>query len=149
MDILEETYIVRRLSPYHKNLVTELRKAQKVYFVDTGLRNSLIESFADIWNRPDIGTLAENFVVNEFYATTRLHFWRTTAKTEVDLIAEAKEPLPIEVKFKHFSKPEIGRSLYSFISQYKPNYSILVTRDFWGERKVDGTNVRFIPIAYL
>jgi len=149
MDILEETYIVRRLSPYHKNLVTELRKAQKVYFVDTGLRNSLIESFADIWNRPDAGTLAENFVVNELYAKTRLHFWRTTTKTEVDFVANANEPLPIEVKFKRFEKPEMSRSLYSFISQYKPKYSILITKDFWGERKIDGTTVRFLPIAYF
>jgi len=43
----------------------------------------------------------------------------------------------------------MSRSLYSFISQYKPKSSILITRDFWGERKIDGTNVKFLPIAYF
>ena len=149
MDVLEQTYIIRRISPYYKNLVTELKKAQKIYFVDTGLRNSLIDSFSDIWSRPDAGTLAENFVMNELYTVAKLNFWRTTAKTEVDFVANTKRLLPIEVKFAHFIKPEMGKSLYGFIEQYKPYNGIVVTKDFWGERDAKGTKVKFIPITYF
>ena len=103
-DVLEQTYITRRIRPYHKNLLTELKKAQKIYFVDTGLRNSLIENFSDMDKRPDAGVLAENFVLNELCSCSKMHFWRTTAKTEVDFVAEGKELLPIEVKFQHFCR---------------------------------------------
>ena len=41
-DILQQTYIVDAIKPYHRNLVTELRKNPKIYFTDTGLRNYLL-----------------------------------------------------------------------------------------------------------
>ena len=134
MDVLEQTYVIRRIGPYHKNLVTELKKAQKIYFVDTGLRNALIENFSDMEKRPDTGVLAENFVLNELFEHSRMHFWRTTAKTEVDFIAEGTSLLPIEVKFQHFTDTQVNKSLYGFLEESKPAQALMVTRDFWGER---------------
>ncbi len=149
IDSLEQTYIIRRIGPYHKNLVTELKKVQKAYFVDTGLRNSLIDNFSDMGKRSDAGVLAENFVLNELSEHVKLHFWRTTAKTEVDFIAETESLLPIEVKFQHFLGPKVGKSLYGFINEYKPGNCIIVTRDFWGEHTIKNSKIKFIPIAYI
>ena len=101
MDVLEQMYIIRRIPPYHANLPTELRKTPKVYFVDTGLRNSLIDSFSDMDHRADSGTLAENFVMNELIRSVQLHFWRTTSKAEVDFVTQGTNLTPVEVKFKH------------------------------------------------
>ncbi len=83
--------------------------------------------------------------------TARLHFWRTTSKTEVDIIAErqGKPPLPIEVKFQRFTEAEIGRSLYGFLDEYKPGNCLVVTKDFWGESAAKGTKARFVPISYV
>jgi uncharacterized protein len=147
-DVLEQTYIIRRVSPYHRNLVTELKKAQKIYFVDTGLRNSLIENFTDMENRADSGVLAENFVLNELFAHAKMHFWRTTAKTEVDFVAENKSLLPIEVKFQHFKDTNVNKSMYGFMGEYKPANVLIITKDFWGERTIKGSKVRFVPISY-
>ena len=149
MDVLEQTYIIRRVSPYHKNLVTELKKAQKVYFVDTGLRNSLIDNFTDIEKRPDAGALAENFVLNELFEHAKTHFWRTTAKTEVDFITEGKTTTPIEVKFQRFTKTEVGKSLYGFLNEYAPNNCIIATKNFWAEKTYKNSKIRFTPITYI
>ncbi len=148
-DVLEQTYVIRRIGPYHRNLVTELRKAHKFYFVDIGLRNSLIENFSDMNKRPDAGSIAENFVLSELFSHSKMHFWRTTAKTEVDFIADGKEPLPIEVKFQHFVAPDVNRSLYGFLDEYKSPNCMVVTKDFWGERKHGASNIVFVPIGYI
>ncbi len=148
-DVLEQTYVIRRIGPYHRNLVTELKKAHKVYFFDTGLRNSLIENFTGMDKRPDAGVLAENFVLNEIAQHAKVHFWRTTAKTEVDFITEGASLVPVEVKFQHFTEPTLGKSMYGFLNEYKPPNCMIVTKDFWGEKDAAGTKVMFVPIGYL
>ncbi len=149
IDVLEQTYVIRRIGPYHKNLLTELRKVQKTYFVDTGLRNALIENFSSLENRPDAGVLAENFVLNEIFEHSKVNFWRTTAKTEVDFVADGKGLLPIEVKFQRFASPNVNRSLYGFLEAYKPAEAFMVTRDFWGERSFKQSKIKFVPICYM
>lgn len=148
-NILEQTYVINTLRPYHRNLVTEMKKNPKVYFVDTGLRNYLIDDTNPMGRRPDTGCLAENFVLNELRQYAKMNFWRTTAKTEVDFIATKKAPIPIEVKFSHFDRPQTERSMYGFIGAYKPKSGVVVTKDFWGKKTVNGTKIRFIPICYV
>ncbi len=148
LDDLEQTYIIRRISPYHRNLVTELKKEQKIYFTDTGLRNALIMNFSNLDQRPDAGALVENFVLDELYPNLRMHFWRTTAKTEVDFIAESGTLVPIEVKFQHLSAAVGSRSLYSFLDEYSPKVCFVLTKDFWGERSFKNSKIFFMPAVY-
>lgn len=148
-NILEQTYVINALRPYHKNLATEIRKNPKVYFVDTGLRNYLIDSTGSTDNRPDAGYLAENFVLNELKQYAKMNFWRTTAKTEVDFIATKKDTIPIGVKFSHFDKEQIEKSMYGFLGAYKPKNGMVITKNLWGRKAINGTNVQFIPICYI
>lgn len=153
LDILEETYVIRLLRPFHKNLVTELRKNPKVYFLDYGLRNYSINNFIEFDLRPDAGKLVENFVLNEIKSMSEnlfLNFWRTTAKAEVDFILSgANKIIPLEVKFQDLKREKISKSLYSFISNYSPKYAIVLTKNFWGEKKIKNTLVKFIPSVYI
>jgi predicted AAA+ superfamily ATPase len=149
LDILEQTYIIRRIRPFHKNLVTELKKENKIYFVDTGLRNYLINNFNDIEVRNDSGTLIENFVLNELYQYGKINFWRTKNKAEVDFIFEGKEIISIEVKFSIIKKNILTRSLYSFIKNYNSKFSIIVTKNYWGERIINNSKIKYIPIVYF
>jgi len=149
LDVLEQTYIVSLLKPYHKNLVTEIRKNPKVYFVDMGLRNYLIDNMAPVEKRADAGILAENFVLNELGCHAKMNFWRTTAKTEVDFIANKKGVVPIEIKFSHFDKTVATKSLYGFAEAYHPKHEVVATKDFWGEKKTGTTKISFIPICYF
>ena len=87
IDVLTQTYIIRKVPPFHLNLVTELRKHPKFYFYDLGMRNYAINNFNPVDMRGDAWQLAENFVLNEL-ATDELpaHFWRTTSKAEMDFV---------------------------------------------------------------
>lgn len=93
--LLEEAYIIFRLGSYSKNLRNELKFSQKIYFVDTGLRNALINRFSPLSLREDTGSLWENYLIAErrkkieyekLYRNT--FFWRTTRQQEIDYIEE-------------------------------------------------------------
>jgi len=73
----------------------ELKKSQKVYFYDNGIRNALIQNFKSLELRTDTGALFENFMIserkkyveyNQIYSNK--HFWRTHTHQEVDYIEE-------------------------------------------------------------
>ncbi|MCG2809254.1 MAG: ATP-binding protein, partial [Candidatus Portnoybacteria bacterium] len=88
---LEESFIVKRVVPYYKNPRQEIVKANKVYFLDCGIRNLSLENFEDLDERTDRGLIFENAVFSALLflqetGITKLHFWRTKQKTEVDFV---------------------------------------------------------------
>lgn len=93
--LLEQSFIVYRLTPFSRNIRSELRKLRKIYFFDTGVRNALIGAFGPTDLRDDIGALWENFLLNERMKhmdnagiSTNRYFWRTHQQQEIDLIEE-------------------------------------------------------------
>ncbi|MBO3800612.1 MAG: ATP-binding protein, partial [Candidatus Brockarchaeota archaeon] len=78
ISVLVSTGIISLVSPFYRNLSTELKKSRKAYFVDTGLRNAVIGNFLPLENRTDKGILFENFVLNELKSTfvDKLNYWR-------------------------------------------------------------------------
>ena len=149
LEILEETFVIRTIRPYHKNLKTELRKNPKVYFFDPGLRNYLLGNFNDLEKRTDTGVLVENFVLNQLsYLTEKINYWRTLGKAEVDFILTfGGELVPVEVKFT--PRPAISRGFRSFISAYNPTRALVITKGYWDEIKIGKTLVKFIPACYV
>ncbi len=141
ISIFEETYILKKIFPYHKNLVSELKKNPKIYFFDLGLRNTLIERFE--FTEEEWGRILENygFLV---YKNYRLSFWRTTAKAEVDFVLKDKE-IPIEIK----ATPKITRSYLSFIESYHPKIGLIAN---WKKSEVaekNGSPIYIIPLSLL
>ncbi len=93
--ILEQAFIVFRLSPFSRNLRNELKRLRKIYFYDTGIRNALINNFNPLHLRQDVGALWENFFISERIKHTQNHgkmpnryFWRTHQGKEIDYIEE-------------------------------------------------------------
>jgi predicted AAA+ superfamily ATPase len=83
------------LSGFSKNLRKEIRKQDKIFFHDLGIRNSIINNFATLENRTDKGQLWENFLIserikqkyyNELYK--QMYFWRTYTGAELDYVEE-------------------------------------------------------------
>ena len=96
IDLLEKCYIVFRLGAFNRNLRTELKKSKKVYFYDNGIRNAVIQNFAPLSMRNDVGALWENFFISERIKANeyegryaKSYFWRTTQQQEIDYIEEA------------------------------------------------------------
>lgn len=97
IDLLEQNFVVFRLGAYSKNLRNEIKKSQKVYFYDLGVRNAIIQAFQPLELRNDVGGLWENFCILERLKYTQYnrkkvnrYFWRTQAPSskEVDYIEE-------------------------------------------------------------
>ncbi|MCA9728529.1 MAG: ATP-binding protein [Candidatus Eisenbacteria bacterium] len=95
LDLLESAFVIIRLGGYSRNLRKEVAKSRKIYFIDLGLRNALIQAFQPLDQRDDVGSLWENLMVVErikrhAYSGSRAqhYFWRTYDQKELDLIEE-------------------------------------------------------------
>ncbi|MFU8813653.1 MAG: ATP-binding protein [Balneolaceae bacterium] len=93
LDILEKGFVIFRLPSFSKNLRNEIKKSQKIYFYDNGVRNAVIHDYEPFVTRTDKGALWENFLISERlkqlrYArrNTRMYFWRTKQQQEVDYV---------------------------------------------------------------
>jgi len=150
LEILQHSYIIRLVKPFHKNLVTELKKSQKIYFLDLGLRNAVINNFIDFDSRDDRGKLMENFVFRELitnFEEYKINYWRTTGKAEIDFVLSKDESLiPIEVKL---SGNKLTRGFYSFLRSYNPERALIITLDKFQQQKVNNTLIYWVPVFYL
>ena len=95
VDLLEQCFVVFRLGAFSRNLRKEVAKSVKIYFYDLGVRNSLIQNFAPLALRNDIGALWENFCIIERMKYLRYrqqfakqYFWRTYDQKEIDYLEE-------------------------------------------------------------
>ncbi|MEM4593368.1 MAG: ATP-binding protein [Sulfolobales archaeon] len=123
-ELLIQSYIINLLPPFYGNLLNELRKTPKVYFLDPGVRNTLLGNFLPFDSRTDLGALLENFTFSELKkAGYEVKFWRKTSGAEVDFVVLANSrPIPLEVK----KKAKVEKSLRNFISTYKPPLALIL-----------------------
>lgn len=95
MDLLTKVFILYKVEGYSRNLRKEISKTSKWYFLDNGIRNTLIANLNPLELRNDIGILWENYIVSERlkhqYSNDMLvnnFFWRTYDRQEIDWIEE-------------------------------------------------------------
>lgn len=95
IDLLSKCYIIFQLNAFSRNIRTELKKRKKIYFYDNGMRNAILQNFAPISLRQDIGALWENFIISERIKANhynrryvKSYFWRTSTQQEIDYIEE-------------------------------------------------------------
>ena len=95
IDLLSKCYIIFQLNAFSRNIRTELKKSKKIYFYDNGIRNAILQNFAPISLRQDIGALWENFIISERIKANhynrryvKSYFWRTSTQQEIDYIEE-------------------------------------------------------------
>ena len=151
LNILEKTFIIKLIKPYFTNKRTELTKNPKNYFIDLGMRNSLLSDYRSIESRNDLGGIMENYAYNLLQVLNLapdIKYWRTKSKAEVDFVIEKEQRIyPIETKYTY--RKIIGKSLYSFINKFKPSKAIILTKDYLGEEKIKGCKIKFIPLSYF
>lgn len=129
IDLLEKCYVIFRLNAFNRNLRTELKKGKKIYFYDNGVRNAVIQNFAPLSLRQDIGALWENFFISERLKANhykgnyaKSFFWRTTQQQEIDYIEEN------DGKFTAFEmKWNPNKRQTSFPTPFLNNYPIKET----------------------
>ncbi len=121
LDLLENTFIIKRITPFHKNLRSELSKNPKVFFLDTGMMHLLwLKEFP----KPIMGNVFETFVFLELMKNKQnINFWRTTNKQEIDFIVKNKQIYAIEAKL-NFQKTNM-KTFNNFAEQYKSKNIII------------------------
>jgi predicted AAA+ superfamily ATPase len=108
LSVLEASYIIFTLSPYHKNYDKRIIKSPKIYFYDTGLVAYLLNITASDQIRTHyiFGHLFENMVILETMKEKynigirpELYFFRDTNRNEIDILAPESDYLKItEIK---------------------------------------------------
>lgn len=151
----EKTFIIRKSTPFFRNQRKEISKAPCIYFYDLGLRNYALNCFGKLNSPDEFGFVFQNFIYNWLWEKTRqkgysLQFWRTTDKSEVDIVInKGNELLPVEVKFSKLQKPQIRRALRSFIEKYKPKTAFVVNLNLTAETILNHTTIKFLPLYKL
>jgi len=151
----QKIYLLDLVSPYARNIRKEITKSPVPYFWDMGFRNYSLGIFGHVNSPSEFGFLFENFVflllrTQTTLGSTKLNFWRTKDKAEVDFILESgKKITPIEVKFKSFKKEEVPRSLRNFIAKYNPSEAYIINLNFKKTLRIDKTTLFFLPFYEL
>ncbi len=128
--ILQNTFVIKFVKPFANNPKKEISKMPKLYFVDTGLKNAILDN----WMID--GNSFENSFFQHILASgkaQKINFWRTKDKKEIDFILDGK---PYEVKLhyngKKLSALDLFEKLYgtkwaviSFQKKLNPKYEVL------------------------
>ncbi len=145
LELLRYTFVIELLQPFSRSMKKEITRAHKVYFIDNGMKNLILNDFRACEDRAEgSGLLAENVIFNELkknFCLKNLHFWRTKNGTEVDFILERENILyAIESKFKKegldfrnidgfFDTYHMGKNLKAYIVSHKEQ-SIITRREY-------------------
>ena len=117
IDLLEQCFVIRQCTSFSRNVVNEIKKGKKIYFCDLGIRNAILDRFAPLDMRPDVGALWENYFymervkwLEERRPGSNLWFWRTKQPQgqEIDFVEEYMgERTTFECKFKDGTKAKM------------------------------------------
>jgi predicted AAA+ superfamily ATPase len=118
LDVLEGTFMVRLLPPWHENLGKRLVKSPKLYLTDSGLLHSLlgVGTADDLERHPKVGASWEGFAlacVERALGVRRgeSYFWATHAGAELDLlVVRGRQRLGFE--FKRNTAPSVTKSMH-------------------------------------
>lgn len=137
LTILQATYIVRLLQPWHRNITKRVIKTPKLYFVDTGLLSYLLglDTPDRFFKSADRGRLFENLVVMEMLKKTAAHsdrrnlfFYRTAAGLEVDLLIEHGEVfIACEIKLSKTPERSMAANMIRFGNEHQLSRGLILT----------------------
>lgn len=138
ISVLEASYVIFRLLPFHKNYNKRIVKMPKLYFYDTGLVCSLLglENVTQLTTYYKKGDLFENLIINEFLKyrfnsgkDNNLYFWRDSKGNEIDCMFEDKLIIKaVEIKTSSAYNSEYFKALgyWNKISNNDVEHSYLI-----------------------
>jgi predicted AAA+ superfamily ATPase len=115
LDALEQTFMIRRLQPWHANLGKRLVKTPRIYFRDSGIFHALagIRDQAALRTHPKIGASWEGFAVEEMlraHQPDNAWFYAVHSGSDLDLVMHTRGRR-IGVEFKRADAPRLTRSM--------------------------------------
>ena len=156
ISILQASYLIRLLEPYHRNFRKRVIKTPKIYFYDTGLVCHLlgIRNVAQLEIHPLRGEIFENWVfaelVKRFFnqgQTPPIYFWRTHGGQEIDFIIEkGNRVLAVETKSGMTVHPQIVQKMQRTLRVWSENgVSVASWIVYAGKEEFQVLDTRIMP----
>jgi len=154
ISLLETSYVVFLLQPFHANLNKRVIKSPKLYFYDTGVASSLlrITDPETLSTHYLTGALFENMVISELIKRQvhsgkrpSVYYWRESNGVEIDCIIEQESGgiIAIEIKSGKTYNSDYIRNLSLFPSEYK-GHEIRKITIYGGDETVRIKNISII-----
>ena len=136
LSILEASYVISFLQPWHANINKRLVKAPKMYFLDVGLACNLIgiTDESQLATHPLRGALFETMVVGEFFkriahacSGERIYYYRDSNGNEIDVVLQAGGGTQLcEIKSGATFSNDWTRTMERLRGQFGENVSLKV-----------------------
>jgi len=129
-DLLEQTYLLRTLKPFEKNINKRIVKSPKLYIRDTGILHRLLQipDFNGLLGNSIFGSSFEGFVIENIiseFPDFSYYFYRTSSGNEVDLVIETPSKLFV-VECKASAAPQLTKGNWSAIEDLNPDKSFII-----------------------
>jgi predicted AAA+ superfamily ATPase len=137
--LLKETFLVAEAEYYTGSVMKQVRRENKMYVNDVGIRNVEASMFSEeIFRNPsELGKVAETVVADHTKrlmssldggAEPSIFYWHDVY--EVDLVIEVfQKPIPIEVKYRESVLSSDLKGITKFSEKYKPPVAIIITKN--------------------
>ncbi len=151
LELMEGSFLIRRLPPYFKNVGKRLVKSPKLYIRDTGLLHYLLRifSYEQLRGNPAIGASWESYVIEQIIREapefTDFYYYRTQNGAEVDLVMITPNGKIVCIEIKVSASPTITKGFYQSISDLQPQYKYVLTPSGECFDRADG--LRICPLS--
>jgi predicted AAA+ superfamily ATPase len=152
LDILENTFMLRRIPPYRANIKKRLVKSPKLYLRDSGLVHALlhIDSPEALAGSPFLGASWEGFVIEELIRSlpprSEYFFYRSAAGAEMDFVfTQDGKTSGVEIKYSLSPKP--GKGFWNSFQELSCDRGYIVYPGL--ERYRVAEKVEVIPVPAL
>jgi uncharacterized protein len=133
LELLEGSFLIRRLPPYFKNVGKRLTKSPKLYIRDSGLLHYLLRVFSleQLRGNPAIGASWEGYVIEQIMREapefSDFYYYRTQNGAEVDLLMITPNGKMVCIEIKFSAAPSISKGFYQSVEDLKPNFKYVIT----------------------
>ncbi len=149
---LSKAYLIKSSEFYSLSRRKRIRKQEKIYVLDPGIRNGILGFIDDTLLKEEIelGIIAEGILFDHLVRLKfnlepgpepEIFYWKDSK--EIDFVLQVKrKPIPVESKFRNRTPEEVLKVLEEFADQNKSPFGIIVTKDIFN---TDGRIIK-IPL---
>ena len=153
LSILEDTFMIRMLTPWHINVGKRLVKSPKLYLRDSGIFHTLqsINTLSELSSHPKLGASWEGFALEEVVSwlskrDNEVFFYASHSGVEVDLFWQ-ENGRKWGAEFKFADAPKATKSMHQAIEDLALNHLWVI---YPGDRVYSLTEkITVLPLAQL
>ncbi|MCX6690182.1 MAG: ATP-binding protein [Methanoregula sp.] len=135
---IRTAFLIRVAEPYSRSPAKRMRRHKKVYVAHPSIACAVLGYDRTQLIEPVLGPYVETLFAGKF-------FWRDKEKNEVDVVVESPTLIPIEIKYQNRISPADTKSLRLFMKMHKVGKAVLITKNIFLRRSLDGNEILLIP----